>query len=520
MKKITILNYVLSTFLFLALIVNINAQENTHWYFGDAAVLDFTSAPPTSPYPSPSAMSTDGGSASVSDALGDLLFYTNGVTVWNKDHAVMPNGSNLGSGDPFGTSVSQSVVIIPDPSNVDQYYIFTNHAVSGVFYSVVDTSIDNGDGSFGDVTIKNTPLLATASEKMTAIINPADNSYWVVVFTVEFADDLMQAGGFNDTFYAYKIHALGINDPVKSTVGGPFSTDDAFNNPGGQMKISPDGTKLALVHNLDGGFDKLFTFDFNASTGGVSGLEGAILPFAEEDDGFGGIIGQYIILNLYGVEFSPDSSLLYFSVSEVTDDYGTLGFGAIFQSDFKNTGQQFQPIQITNGYPSSYKALQVGPDGKIYALTISGDLNYIDSPNSIIVDDGMTTPDKSIVGFVDSFLILGQGMTDSKELPSFVPSAFLGKSTVNLPKKPVLMENPIKQDIKLKFKFIQMYNISLFDMYGNIPTAINGGNPVIYDMKNRKIKKINVENLASGTYYLVINDEAGQTWYNTSVVID
>ena len=225
-------------------------------------------------------MSTDGGSASVSDALGNLLFYTNGVTVWNKDHAVLPNGSDLGSGDPFGTAVSQSVVIIPNPSNANQYYIFTNHALSGVFYSVVDMTIDNGDGSFGDVTDKNIPLLATASEKMTAIINPADNSYWLVVFTVEDAEDLMQAGLFNNTFYAYKIHALGINNPVASTVGGPFSIDDAFNNPGGQMKISPDGTTLALVHNLDAPFsDKLFTFDFDVSTGGVSNNEAVILSF-------------------------------------------------------------------------------------------------------------------------------------------------------------------------------------------------------------------------------------------------
>jgi hypothetical protein len=520
MKKITILNYILSTFLFLALITNINAQENNHWYFGDAAVLDFTSAPPTSPFPSPSAMSTEGGSASVSDALGGLLFYTNGVTVWNKDHAIMPNGSDLGSGDPSGTAVSQSVVIVPDPSNANKYYIFTNHALSGVFYSVVDMTIDNGDGSFGDVTIKNTPLLATASEKMTAIISPADNSYWVVVFTAFGAEDLMQAGPFNDTFYAYKIHALGINAPVTSTVGGPFSVDDAYNNPGGQMKISPDGTKLALVHNLDGGFDKLFTFNFDTSTGGVSGLEGVILPFVEEDDGFGGILGQYDILSLYGVEFSPDSNLLYFSVSEVNDGFGPLGFGAIFQSDFKNTGQQFQPIQITTEFPLPYKALQLGPDGKIYALTISGDLNYIDSPNNIIVDDGMSPPDKSIVGFVDSFLILGQGMTDSKELPSLVPAVFLGKSTATLPKKPVLMGNPAQDDIKLKFKFIQMYNIALYDGNGEIPTAVNGGNPLTYDMQNRQIYKLDVRSLAPGTYYLVVNDEAGQTWYNTTVKVE
>ena len=147
-------------------------------------------------------------------------------------------------------------------------------------------------------------------------------------------------------------------------------------------------------------------------------------------------------------------------------------------------------------------------------------MNYIDTPNSIIVDDGMSTPDKSIVGFVDSFLILGQGMIDSKELPSLVPAVFLGKSTATLPKKPVLMGNPAQDDIKLKFKFIQMYNIALYDDTGEIPTAVNGGNPLTYDMQNRQIYKLDVRSLAPGIYHLVINDQAGQTWYNTTVKVE
>ncbi|MFO0323071.1 MAG: hypothetical protein ACK504_11675, partial [Bacteroidota bacterium] len=59
--------------------------------------------------------------ASISDAAGNLLFYTDGMTVWNQLHAVMPNGTGL-----FGSqSTTQGAMIIKQPGSATLYYIFT-----------------------------------------------------------------------------------------------------------------------------------------------------------------------------------------------------------------------------------------------------------------------------------------------------------------------------------------------------------------------------------------------------------
>ena len=73
---------------------NLTSQnESNKWYFGWGVGLDFNSSPPT-PL-GVSSMSTMFGSASMADAAGNLLFYTNGTTVWSQNHNVMGNGTGL-----------------------------------------------------------------------------------------------------------------------------------------------------------------------------------------------------------------------------------------------------------------------------------------------------------------------------------------------------------------------------------------------------------------------------------------
>ncbi|MBK7107739.1 MAG: hypothetical protein IPH61_00930 [Bacteroidetes bacterium] len=48
--------------------------------------------------------------ATISDSSGNLLFYTNGQNVWNKEQELMPNGTGLEIGFEvfaFGTSITQ-----------------------------------------------------------------------------------------------------------------------------------------------------------------------------------------------------------------------------------------------------------------------------------------------------------------------------------------------------------------------------------------------------------------------------
>ena len=100
-------------------ITGATGNPSSVWYFGIDAGLDFKTEPPT--------ILTDGkvntweGCASISDASGNLLFSTDGITIWAKDQSVMPNGSNL-LGNPSST---QSAIIVPDPGNANLYYVFT-----------------------------------------------------------------------------------------------------------------------------------------------------------------------------------------------------------------------------------------------------------------------------------------------------------------------------------------------------------------------------------------------------------
>jgi hypothetical protein len=67
-----------------------------------------------------SAMNTYEATTTVSDAAGQLLFYSNSENIWNRDHQVMPNGANLGGHQ----SASQGVIAVQSLTNAQQYYVF------------------------------------------------------------------------------------------------------------------------------------------------------------------------------------------------------------------------------------------------------------------------------------------------------------------------------------------------------------------------------------------------------------
>ena len=67
------------------------AQQGNNWYFGAYAGLTFNTNPPTAL--TNGSLLSEEGCATMSDAQGNLLFYTDGQTVYNKNHLAMPNGT-------------------------------------------------------------------------------------------------------------------------------------------------------------------------------------------------------------------------------------------------------------------------------------------------------------------------------------------------------------------------------------------------------------------------------------------
>lgn len=317
--------------------------EGNNWYFGQNAGLNFNGGAPVSM--TNGLLVTQEGCASISDSAGNLLFYTDGVTVWNRLHIVMPNGTGLmGNG-----SSTQSAMIVPQPNVHGKYFIFTvdcfeNSLQNGLRYSVVDMSLQGG---FGDVTVvKNILLTTPVCEKLTAVRHQNGQDIWIVTHKYGTAE-----------FYSYLLTSAGVNPAaVISSSGNPISGNmiDAI----GYLKANLQGTKLAAATDFLLYFE---IFDFDNATGIVSN----------------GITSPAIYQGAYGVEFSPDGTKLYLSSESSPNIHQfdlTLGSAAaIFASD------QIIATSVT----TTIGALQLGPDQKIYCCRyFTNWVSCITSPNS------------------------------------------------------------------------------------------------------------------------------------------
>lgn len=246
-----------SLFLFLFICATLLAQnEASFWYFGQNAGVRFDADLGTVTAVTDGQLSTLEGCTSISDEDGNLLFYSDGSTIWNRNHQVMLNGTGL-KGDDSSTS---SGLIVPKPQDPTFYYLFTvdephhnntsafptmsaNDGINdGFMYSRINILDDGGLGAV-DTTEKNIPLVTydptnqleselKCSEKITAVRADDCSSFWVLTH-------------FGDTFYAFKIDENGVNTtPVTSTVGPNIPVEGYRRNALGYLKASPDGTKL------------------------------------------------------------------------------------------------------------------------------------------------------------------------------------------------------------------------------------------------------------------------------------
>ncbi|MDQ6609938.1 MAG: PKD domain-containing protein, partial [Bacteroidota bacterium] len=329
-------------------------QQGNIWYFGGNAGLDFNTSPPS--VLTNGSLSTLEGCASMSDPSGQILFYTDGIKVWNKTHGVMVNGTGL-KGDP---SASQSGIIVPWPGNDSLYFIFTASATTslsvGYNYSVVNM---NMNGGLGEVTVKNIRLYPEmCTEKITIAKHANGVDWWVI--TKEFG---------NNRFKVFQVSSAGVSmTPVVSDVG-PSHNGSAY-IAAGCMRASPDGSKLALAINSFSSssveLNEANLFDFDNVTGIISN------PIS--------IPGQ----RSYGVEFSPDSKLLYVSF----EPYNTGGNGRVDQFNLTLTGPAAILASRTNvtptGYPGRSCGMQLAPDGKLYVVRNDQfAIDVIHNPNTV-----------------------------------------------------------------------------------------------------------------------------------------
>lgn len=294
-------------------------KEAENWYFGNFAGLKFSQADPVPLLDG--IMQTDEGCTTVSDTAGNLIFYTDGVRVFNRQHRMMPSARNL-AGNPSST---QSSIVVQWPTRSDRFLIFTadaneNNYRLGINYTEIDM---RADGGMGDVAVLNTPLVAPATEKLTAVRHANGEDIWIIGHAME-----------SDEFLIFLVTRNGVQTtPRRQAIGPRIGFGDA-----GVLKADPQGRKVAMATSVPLAVTLL---DFDRLTGQLSN------PISLPVNG------------PYGLEFSPNSRFLYATSFLVRE---------IFQFDLGVSSDRIASTRQTVGTTAAGTtgAIQMAPNSRLY----------------------------------------------------------------------------------------------------------------------------------------------------------
>lgn len=299
--------------------------------------------------------------STMTDASGNLLFYTNGVYIANANNDTMNNGSGLCS-DPYslqgsiaGLSIPQGALALPSDINSSKYYLFheefdsTDSLVrpNRLMLSTIDMAQQNG---LGEVTIKSSTIFNARLTHgcITACRHANGRDWWVII-----------PGSLNNLYYRLLVTPNSI-----TVFSQNIGTNSTVSTLYGQSCFSPDGTKYVHIDGWNG----LTLFDFDRCTGTFSN------PMILSSQSLN------LVQNASGVAFSSNSRFIYLSNST-----------KLFQLDTQNSNLLSSLILIgvydgfSAPFPSWFYTAQLAKDGKIYISTPYGTnyLHVIKSPDSL-----------------------------------------------------------------------------------------------------------------------------------------
>ncbi|HZG00965.1 MAG TPA: T9SS type A sorting domain-containing protein [Chitinophagales bacterium] len=354
----------------------LDAKRDNVWVFGydddypwGLSVVDFSNGAPVSTYDTVPfwIWFTN---AAVCDTSGQLLFYTNGNQVANREHEVTPNGAGLGccyfwySQDVTdGSSVPQGALILPHPGQPDIYAAIVSPleyyplpittALPVVQYNLFDATLDNG---LGDITLKNQSILTdTLSNNGHAACRHANGRDWWI----------LEREWNKPNFYKILFDPAGFH--IADTQWVNVSMPDLF----GQYFFTPDGNKfVATGLTSDNGTEAhVYVFDFDRCTGQLSNSEHVQFTSPAGASSMGGAP-------------SPDSRFVYTSF-----------YNRVYQFDLEAPDLAVSMVEVAvyDGFvdtlwsttiPTTFIWMQPAPDNKIYIT--AGNTRYlhvIENPN-------------------------------------------------------------------------------------------------------------------------------------------
>lgn len=361
MKHITILLLLAS----LKIIAQAQEKSDYVWVLGytpnnpeqysGGTMIDFHTDPPSITYFNIPSFLT--GIGLISNQQGDLLFYSNGCSVFNAAHALMANGSEINAGviadyycsqNGLGYPTSIGIMAIPLPGDTSNYVLLHFWADFSTLnkrlqYSKIDITQSNG---LGAVTQKNEIAFQdTFTNHLTAVRHGNGRDWWIAAHK-----------GRSNRSLLFLLDPDGIHAPIAQHIGPVWGPRDWS----GQSVFSPDGSKYARA-NPDHGLN---LFDFDRCTGALSNP--VVVSLAADS------------ASATGVAFSPNSRYLYLSTGL-----------KLFQFDMQapNIPASKQLIGVYDGFAAPFATtfyqMRLAPNGKIYMSTTNGNryLHTIHQPD-------------------------------------------------------------------------------------------------------------------------------------------
>ncbi len=429
----------------------------------------------------------------MSDAQGNLLFYSNGCSIFNAQHQIIKDGDGLNKGSETGvcpdyySSGNQSMIGIPAPGRENQYYIFYENVVfiyepklsassKGIYYALVDFSETTGKiVKKNNMVLRNIPLIADTSiyNSELCMIRQFNSSNWWLLVPKKNDDKIIK----------FLITSDSILGPYYQKIGLIHSFD---NIGGGSSCFTPDGTKYLRMRSTEG----FSVYDFDRSTGELSNYK--YLPVAST--------GLFA-----GVSASPNSRYTYLSnhreIYQVDLSRPDLKDGLILLDTFNWIGSPKPPFFATFNYS------QLGPDCRIYIGSGNGinQLNVILYPDRsgkecTLVQQGLTlvSHTSGSLPHFPNYRIDHGPVCDSSIRINLTKALDLESIETSL----IIYPNPAKNLVNIIYS--QECVIFLYNAHGSLISKFRYDSP-------QEVMKINLDNLDSGVYYI-------KAWVNDIIV--
>ena len=325
-------------------------MEANVWYFDNKAGLDFNCQKPQT--------LTDGKCinttccSSISDSLGNLLFYTDEGNIWNKNHVLMSGVKN-----PFAYFDGRynRSIIVPQPANNSYYNIFyLIYTTTGISMNrvVIDMTKNNGLGAIlyidSNIYINKRVSLNTG---LSAVHHQNNQDFWLISFA-------------QDSLFSFLLTPTSFSvNPVKSAQ--PFYIS-GFRKTNTRYHRSSLGNKMIAAYFSDGPCIGIYNFD---------NLNGIITQ------------AKYFQVGSFPsrgyICFSPNSKYLYFAYGAAVGGYYASN---IFQYDISlKTNALIKASEVNIGnYPKpngEWGQMQIAPDNRIYFSSCCSDLCVINYPD-------------------------------------------------------------------------------------------------------------------------------------------